>query len=142
MPGPRAKQNSGKKNKPKAVTQLAQDGTALGSPTIPLSELSNDDWDKVAKVLCEHFQLPGRSTARPSNAVERADRQLDLTTRSGLKKVYHNFSIIYKRMNDTYVANEANELVRGGIVAIYVKMCADSILRNMLFHQGKRFAHF
>lgn len=65
-----------------------------------------------------------------------ANCPLDLTTRSGLKKVYHNFAHIYKRINDTYVAYESNELIRGGIVAIYAKMCVDSILRNMLFHQG------
>ncbi|KAG6370757.1 hypothetical protein JVT61DRAFT_10959 [Boletus reticuloceps] len=125
MPGPRAKQNSGKlKNKPKGMSQRdAAPGTTSSSPIIlttllnTLDGLSSDDWDKVAKVLCDHFKLP------------------DLGTRSGLKKVYHNFAHIYKQINDTYVANEANELIRGGITAIYVKMCADSVLRNMLFHQ-------
>ncbi|KAF8123399.1 hypothetical protein EV363DRAFT_1547591 [Boletus edulis] len=124
MPGPRAKQNSGKKNKPKGISQRdAAPGTTSSSPIIlttllnTLDGLSSDDWDKVAKVLCDHFKLP------------------DLGTRSGLKKVYHNFAHIYKQINDTYVANEANELIRGGITAIYVKMCADSVLRNMLFHQ-------
>ncbi|KAH0833373.1 hypothetical protein J3R83DRAFT_12474 [Lanmaoa asiatica] len=119
MPGPRAKQNAAKKHKHKVMSQ----GNAASSPAIPihvlktLGELSNDDWDKVVKVLCDHFKLP------------------DLTTKSGLKKVYHNFNEIYKRIDDTYVAYEGNQLIQGGIVAIYVKMCVDSILRNMLFHQ-------
>ncbi|KAF8545622.1 hypothetical protein OG21DRAFT_1528366 [Imleria badia] len=140
MPGPRAKQNYRKKNERKVVSQGNAALGSTSSPTVPtsvinaLDELSNDDWDKAAKVLCDHFELPGMSTAS-FQAILSADCPLDLTTRSGLKKVYHNFTHIYEQINDTYVAYEANELIRGGVVAIYVKMCADSILRNMLFHQ-------
>lgn len=77
MPGPRAKQNSGKKNRQKTVTP--QNSAVLGlasesSLTIPtnvlntLDELSNHNWDKVAKVLCDHFGLPGTCTPLSSTA--------------------------------------------------------------------------
>lgn len=68
MPGPRAKQNSGKKNKHKAESQGNPALGSTSSPTVPISvlnaldELSNDDWGKIAKVLCDHFKLPGMST--------------------------------------------------------------------------------
>lgn len=50
--------------------------------------------------------------------------------------MYHNFSEIHKRIENVYVVYGKNQFIRGGIVAIYAKMCADSILRNMLFRQG------
>ncbi|KAG9314772.1 hypothetical protein JVU11DRAFT_3855 [Chiua virens] len=124
MPGPRAKQNATKKSKRKVVSQDEAATSPISSSTIPshvldtLHQLSKDDWDKVARVLCDYLNLP------------------DLATRSGLKKVYHNFSEIYKRLEDMYNAYPGNQVIRGGIVAIFVKMCADSILRNMLFHHG------
>ena len=62
---------------------------------------------------------------------------LDLTTRKGPRKVYRNFTEIYERIDNTYAAYEGNQYTRGGTVAVYVKMCAHSILRNMLFRQGE-----
>ena len=61
---------------------------------------------------------------------------LDITTRSGLKKVHTNFSVIYKRIDDAYQKNLGNYKIRGGIVGIFAKMCVDSILRNKLFEKG------
>lgn len=77
-----------------------------------------EDWNTVANLLCNYLELP------------------DLTRRSGLKKVYNNFDAIYKRIDSLYTANSNNEKIAGGIVGIYTKMCADSILRNRLFQQG------
>ena len=66
MPGPRAKQNGAKKNKQRPL--VSHDNAALGSisPGIistdvldTLNEFSNDDWDRVAKVLCDYLELPG-----------------------------------------------------------------------------------
>ncbi|KAH7882394.1 hypothetical protein F5I97DRAFT_1816994 [Phlebopus sp. FC_14] len=117
MPGPRGKQRAAKKPKPKPSSP----GT--GDSVDPSDHLIDDidraeDWNNVAKVLCDHLELP------------------DLTKRSGLKKVYNNFDAIYKRIDDLYVANSGNEKITGGIVGIYTKMCADSILRNKLFQKG------
>jgi hypothetical protein len=64
------------------------------------------------------------------------DTSLDLTTRSGLKKVHARFDAISERLDRAYEENSAREKVLGGIIGIYAKMCADSILRNKLFAKG------
>jgi hypothetical protein len=60
----------------------------------------------------------------------------DIATRSGLKKVHANFDAIYERLNRAYEKYPADEKLRGGIIGIYAKMCADSLLRNKLFSKG------
>lgn len=64
-------------------------------------------------------------------------RTADLTKRSGLKKIYNNFDDIYNRIDDLFSAHAGNQIIRGGVVAIYAKMSADSILRNLLFQKSK-----
>jgi len=64
------------------------------------------------------------------------DPYIDLTTRSGLKKVHTNFERIYNRIDNAYQRDLANYKIRGGIVGIFAKMCVDSILRNKLFEKG------
>ncbi|KAL4078118.1 hypothetical protein V8B97DRAFT_2102188 [Scleroderma yunnanense] len=121
MPGPRGKQNSAKKAKPKSHSSGP---SATPSPKRlefgPLIEAidSAEDWNTVASLLCNYLELP------------------DLTRRSGLKKVYNNFDVVYKRIDSLYAANASNEKIAGGIVGIYTKMCADAILRNRLFQHG------
>ena len=61
---------------------------------------------------------------------------VDLTRRSGFKKVYSDFDANCKRIDSLYTANSSNEKITGGIIGIYTKMCAGSILRNRLFQQG------
>jgi len=61
---------------------------------------------------------------------------VDLTTRSGLKKVHANFNVIYNRIDKAYQRDLGNYKIRGGIVGIFAKMCVDSILRNKLFEKG------
>jgi hypothetical protein len=60
----------------------------------------------------------------------------DLTKRSGLKKIYHNFDEIYTRIDDLFFDHTGNQIIRGGVVAIYAKMSADTILRNLLFQKS------
>lgn len=62
---------------------------------------------------------------------------LDLTSRSGLKKIHANFEGICRRIDGVYQANLNNEKIRGGIISLYARMCVDSILRNRLFDKGK-----
>ncbi|TDL19575.1 hypothetical protein BD410DRAFT_900101 [Rickenella mellea] len=76
-----------------------------------------DGWTSTAALLCSIFELP------------------DLSTRSGLKKVHKNFLEIYKRLDNAYTRNIENDRIVGGIVGIYAKMCADSLLRDRLFKQ-------
>ncbi|EPQ53631.1 hypothetical protein GLOTRDRAFT_63247 [Gloeophyllum trabeum ATCC 11539] len=78
----------------------------------------SEGWDTTVHILCEHFQLP------------------DLTTRNGLKKVHANFDEVYRRLDEAYKNNQGNERVLGGIIGIWAKMCADSILRDKLFRAG------
>jgi hypothetical protein len=61
---------------------------------------------------------------------------VDLSTRSGLKRVHAGFETISKRLDQAYAENLSRQKVLGGIVGIYAKMCADSILRNKLFAKG------
>lgn len=63
---------------------------------------------------------------------------VDLTTRRGLKLVHADFTRIYDRMNTTYNNNLDKEKVTGGIVGIWAKMCADSLLMHKLFEKGER----
>ena len=59
-----------------------------------------------------------------------------MSTRQGLKKIHTNFDEIYTKLDTEYQRHLRNEKVRGGIVAIYAKMCVDAVLRNMLFERG------
>ena len=63
---------------------------------------------------------------------------VDLSTRSGLKKVHAHFNDIYKKLDCAYVGAQrrGNEKLMGGIVGVWAKMCADAILRDKLFHEG------
>ncbi|KIJ14557.1 hypothetical protein PAXINDRAFT_163312 [Paxillus involutus ATCC 200175] len=117
MPGPRGKQRTTKKPKQRTTSQGASGGAISFEPLIEDID-GAEEWNAVARILCDYLELP------------------DLTRRSGLKKVYNNFDVIYKRIDDVYVANVGNVKITGGIVAIYTKMCADSILRNLLFEKG------
>ncbi|EIW77014.1 hypothetical protein CONPUDRAFT_129170 [Coniophora puteana RWD-64-598 SS2] len=114
MPGPKAhkKSKSGAKRKPQteASTQHAND------LCIDVDDVLG--WNALVDLLCERLELP------------------DLSTRSGLKRVHADFDKISERLEDVYKANAANERILGGIISIYTLMCADSILRNKLFHQG------
>lgn len=69
-------------------------------------------------------------------------RTADLTKRSGLKKIYNTFDDIYKRIDDLFSTHAGNQIIRGGVVAIYAKMSADSILRNLLFQKSASLAFF
>lgn len=63
---------------------------------------------------------------------------LDLGTRSGLKKVHAHFPEMSKKLDSMYIAaqKKGNERLMGGIVGVWAKMCADSILRDKLFQEG------
>lgn len=61
---------------------------------------------------------------------------VDLDTRSGLKKVHADFSDIYRHLSDLYESNLRSDNITGGIIGIFAKMSADSILRDKLFEKG------
>ncbi|TDL19576.1 hypothetical protein BD410DRAFT_751998 [Rickenella mellea] len=120
MPGPGVKNKS--KTKPKSK-KIAGPGTSTSSDASRprdafVDDIDNaDGWASAVAILCNIFELP------------------DLTTRSGLKKIHKNFTEIYKRLDDAYTRNINNDRIAGGIVGIYSKMSADSILRNRLFSE-------
>ena len=58
---------------------------------------------------------------------------LDLSTRNGLKHIHKSFEGYVQRLNKTYDLHYENDKIVGGVIGIYAKMCADSLLRNKLF---------
>ncbi|KAL0060710.1 hypothetical protein AAF712_012490 [Marasmius tenuissimus] len=109
MPGPGRKSNK-KKHTPKL---------ARATPPSYVGDIENaQHWNEIVLILCDVFELP------------------ELTTRSGLKKVHTNFDAIFRRLNQASEEYSDNDKVVAGIIGIYAKMCADSILRNKLFDKG------
>ncbi|KAK7047902.1 hypothetical protein VNI00_006230 [Paramarasmius palmivorus] len=89
------------------------------TPAAYVGDIDNArDWNHIVLILCDFLELP------------------DLTTRSGLKKVHAKFDAIVGRLDQVYAEHEDNVRIAGGVVGIYAKMCADSILRNKLFQRG------
>lgn len=62
--------------------------------------------------------------------------RIDLDTRSGLKKVHADFPDIYRRLSGLYEANLRSDNITGGVIGIFAKMSADSILGDKLFEKG------
>ena len=60
-----------------------------------------------------------------------------MNRRSGLKRIYADFDTVQKKLEAVYKKYEGNEKVMGGIVGIWARMCADSILRNRVVAAGK-----
>ncbi|KAH9943556.1 hypothetical protein B0H21DRAFT_491468 [Amylocystis lapponica] len=123
MPGPRAKGKSGSKPKSSAGLKHRNATESLSTAGLADQAYVNDignteDWNLVVDILCAHFKLP------------------DLTTRSGLKKIHARFPEIHRKLDNAYTANAGNERMMGGIIGIWTKMCADSILRDKLFKEG------
>lgn len=87
-------------------------------PSLPVDEIDEaEGWAEIVDILCSHYDLP------------------DLTTCKGLKTTSGRFDNIYRKLDDAYDKYISNERVRGGIVAIYSKMCVDPLLRKRLFEK-------
>ncbi|EGO29215.1 hypothetical protein SERLADRAFT_359379 [Serpula lacrymans var. lacrymans S7.9] len=113
MPGPRSKAKKAKK------TQKLEPKQELDRFEHLVDDIDGaEGWNAIVSILCDYFQLP------------------DLTTRSGLKKLFTNFDVFYRRLDNAYEANIENDKMTGGIIGIFTKMCADSILRTKLFEKG------
>ncbi|KAF9819414.1 hypothetical protein IEO21_02157 [Rhodonia placenta] len=99
--------------------EVSRRSTTYTIPDSFVDDIENaEGWNLIVTMLCEHFKLP------------------DITRRSGLKKVHAHFNEIYKKLNDVYTKNLGNDKIMGGIVGIWAKMFADSILRDRLFKEG------
>lgn len=140
MPGPRRKANNAKKSKSKSKALSVTNATSEDSE---FNDLTDDidgakGWNEIVNVLCEFLQLPGEDAEQTCHCdfVSQVF-PIDLSKRSGLKKIHANFNEIYHNIDDVYVANVRNEKITGGIVGIYTKMCADAILRDKLFQKGR-----
>lgn len=136
MPGPSSK-GKGKKPKPKQTptsTSSASGSSRLTEPFV--GEIDNaTEWHIIVEIMCEMLQIPGKNPAFQAR-LGAHKTYLDLTTRAGLKRVHSDFSNIYRRLNDFYNNHSTNEKITGGVVGIFAKMCADSILRDKLFEKG------
>ena len=135
MPGP----GSRRKAKPKAKRPKV--ATDDDSEHIHIMEIDNSEsWDIIVNILYDLFDLPGEyANFNHLIFTHQLNLLLDLSTRSGLKKVHSRFEAIYGRIDAFYERNLDNFKIRGAIVAIYAKMCIDSILRNKLFQKGRTF---
>ncbi|KAH6905836.1 hypothetical protein BKA70DRAFT_1107218 [Coprinopsis sp. MPI-PUGE-AT-0042] len=108
-------------NRAKAAKSKARKAKASSGPSSQgyVNEIDDaDGWTPIVTILCSAFKLP------------------DLNTRKGLKKTHANFDTIYETLDREYQRNLNNERIRGGIVAIFSKMCHDAVLRNKLFERG------
>ncbi|KAJ7598563.1 hypothetical protein C8J56DRAFT_741455, partial [Mycena floridula] len=112
MPGPGNKSNG--KSKKSGPSQTPRPPT----PDEYIGEIENaEDWYFIVLALSKRYKLP------------------DLASRSGLKKVHGDFDKIYQRLDKAYEKYD-NEKIRGGIVGIFAKMCADNILCNKLLDRA------
>ncbi|KDR72536.1 hypothetical protein GALMADRAFT_73678 [Galerina marginata CBS 339.88] len=122
MPGPGSRgKGKSKGNKPKNSTASSSRATASTTDVdeVYVTEIDHAEaWGIVVNILCNIFELP------------------DLTSRSGLKKVHTNFSVIYEKIAKVYQRHPENVKIRGGIVGIFAKMCVDSLLRDKLMDKG------
>ncbi|GLB39184.1 putative MYND finger [Lyophyllum shimeji] len=115
MPGPGHK----KKSKPRAQAAPQRPAGGNSESDAYVGNLNNaDGWGMICDMLCVAFEIP------------------DLTTKSGLKKVHANFDAVYRRLDKACTKYPDNERIVGGVLAIFAKMCADSILRNKLHERG------
>lgn len=91
-----------------------------------------EDWKICSDILCDFLEIPGMSNQYLIRCLFLTP-SLDLSTRNGLKQIHKNFDEYYRRLQRTYRMGADNDKVAGGIVGIYAKMCADSLLRDKLF---------
>ncbi|KAF7980251.1 hypothetical protein HWV62_38985 [Athelia sp. TMB] len=115
MPGPRGKGKG--KSKPKApqVPQLSGPDPFVGDIDVV------QGWNIIVEMFCKHLNIP------------------DLTSRHGLKKVHRDFDAIHRRLDRLYEKNSTNPKIVGGVIGIWSKMCADSLLRDKLFKAECRY---
>ena len=138
MPGPGKRGKGTKSLRPKS--QLSNGSTEADK--VYVTEIDNaENWDIIVNVLCQCFDLPGMCKGNFQKFLASINALLDLSTRSGLKKVHADFNTIYSRIDSFYQRNLSNSKIRGAIVGIYAKMCIDAILRNKLFEKGDQLAN-
>ncbi|EIN09007.1 hypothetical protein PUNSTDRAFT_143642 [Punctularia strigosozonata HHB-11173 SS5] len=81
---------------------------------------AGENWEDVVSLLCEYLEIP------------------TLTKRKGLKQIHARFDSVYERLDAAYkmFQEQENEMVMGGIIGIFAKMCTDALLRDKLFKKG------
>jgi hypothetical protein len=131
MPGPSAKSKA-KKTKPR---QPSRSAASFTPPEPFVGEIEHAaDWHIIVEILCSMLEIPGMTGVQSVRSSNKSF--IDLTKRSGLKKVHADFSNIYRRLSDVYDNHRENEKITGGVVGIFAKMCAYSLLRDKLFEKG------
>jgi hypothetical protein len=79
-----------------------------------------------------------RSACSDSPRTAHKTSYVDLLTVHGLKKLYKNFEEMMERLDLLlrFAARMGIDALVGGVVAVYTRMCVDSILCAHLFREG------
>jgi hypothetical protein len=88
----------------------------------------------ASKIFVTNWRFQVRTIASLSPIVN--DPNSDLTTRSGLRKVYSDFEQLNSRLHAAYNAQGSTWMIKGAVVGIYAKMSVDSVLSSKVFKEG------
>ncbi|KZV80964.1 hypothetical protein EXIGLDRAFT_686620 [Exidia glandulosa HHB12029] len=80
--------------------------------------LESYSWNIIADKICATLELP------------------EMKSRKGLKHVHKDFDVVQQKLFSLYDSSQSDELVQGGVVVIWAKLCTDSILRDQLIERG------
>lgn len=129
MPGPRGKGKSKSKHGPSSTQPVGPDPFVGDIQHV-------EGWNSIVRMFCDYLKLPGPFLFHKSQKISIHAALIDLTTRTGLKRVHRDFDNIYRRLDSLYEKNAKNEKIVGGVIGVCAKLCADSILRDKLFKAG------
>lgn len=90
-----------------------------GTPEAYIADIETaEGWQLLINILCEELKVPGESqilTDLYGTDLTALAASIDLTTRSGLKKVHGNFQSIYGRLDRAYKRYSQNDRISGKI---------------------------
>jgi hypothetical protein len=118
--GRQSKRTSGQKSAPNdPASKIPGIKIKKEELSLKISE-AGENWEDTVGVLCDSLQIPSMSS------------------RKDLKRIHGDFDRFYSRLDAVYqmFAQENNEMVMGGVVGIFAKMCTDSVICNELLKKG------
>ncbi|KZT39858.1 hypothetical protein SISSUDRAFT_571681 [Sistotremastrum suecicum HHB10207 ss-3] len=62
--------------------------------------------------------------------------QLDMESRSGMKRIHENYPEIMADMSRLYMENEENDYIVNEVIGLIGNMCLDAVLRNKIYRDG------
>ncbi|KAJ3553888.1 hypothetical protein NP233_g12543 [Leucocoprinus birnbaumii] len=133
MPGPSNRKQKSKRSTAEPVlgdsncTPIPSEDNLEKSPTEGISDTAarkfNDSaaagsWEQTGEWLSSLCKLP------------------DLATKKGLKKVFGDFDVYYRRLEALYAGFVGYSQLQAGIIGIYAKMCRDHLLMRNLYQRA------